>query len=455
MALYDVSERDGRATTEEFGTVIVGAGQAGMSVGYHLAQLGESFVILDEHGRAGDIWRERYDSLRLYTPAKYNGLPGMKFPASAHAFPSGRQMADYLETYAARMELPVQTGIRVDGIWPFGDHQGGYVVTAGPRVFRSAQVVVATGGQQNPSTPSFAGQLDPGIRQLHSSEYRDPSQLRPGPVLVVGASHSGADIAFEVAGEHETFLSGRVNGQLPFDLEGRPARQIMRALWFAANHVLTVRTPPGRRMQPHIRQHGAPLLRVKLPHLRDAGVRHESARVERVRDGRPVLDDGRVLDVANVIWCTGFRPDFRWIHLPVTAPDGWPRQERGVVASAPGLYFLGLLFQYAFASMLVGGVGRDARYVARHIAARETRRSLQREGPAHRRAAAARDGHRPAADGVHDQRQLTAEPALDLADALRVHDEVAVDANEAPVAQLAGEPFQPALACSYPAVIGG
>ena len=371
MTPHDASEQDGHATTEDFDTVIIGAGQAGLSVGYHLARLGQSFVILDERWRAGDIWRERYDSLRLYTPAKYDGLPGMRFPASPYTFPSGRQMANYLENYAARMDLPVRTGVRVDGVWPLGDD--GYVVTAGPRRFRTAQVVVATGGQQVPSTPPFADRLDPGIRQLHSSEYRDPSQLLPGPVLVVGASHSGADIAFEVAAGHETWLSGHVNGQLPFDLEGRPARQFMRAMWFAANHVLTVRTPPGRRLQPHIRQHGGPLLRVKLPHLRDAGVRHESARIEGVRDGQPVLDDGRVLDVANVIWCTGFRPDFAWIHLPVTGPDGWPRQDRGVVASAPGLYFLGLLFQYAFGSMLVGGVGRDARYVARHIAARARR----------------------------------------------------------------------------------
>jgi putative flavoprotein involved in K+ transport len=374
MRLCDVSEQDGRVTTtEEFDTVIVGAGQAGLSVGYHLARLGQSFVILDEHPRTGDIWRERYDSLRLYTPAKYDGLPGMRFSGSPYAFPSGREMADYLETYAALMELPVQTGVRVDGVWPLGDHQDGYVVTAGPRRFRTAHVVVATGGQQNPSTPSFADQLDPWIRQLHSSEYRDPSQLRPGAVLVVGASHSGADIAFEVAREHETWLSGRVNGELPFDLEGRPGRQIMRVVWFAANHVLTVRTPLGRRMRPHIREHGAPLLRVKLPHLRDAGVKHVSARVLGVRDGQPVLDDGRRLDVANVIWCTGFRPDFSWIHMPVTGRDGWPRQARGVVPAAPGLYFIGLLFQYAFGSMLVGGVGRDAKYVARYVAAHARR----------------------------------------------------------------------------------
>ncbi|HEY2549250.1 MAG TPA: NAD(P)-binding domain-containing protein [Streptosporangiaceae bacterium] len=370
------AQQDGSVTghagaAEQVDTVIIGAGQAGLAAGYYLKRLGRSLVILDEHERTGELWRERYGSLRLYTPAKYDGLPGMKFPAAPYSFPSGRQMGDFLERYAARMQLPVRTGCRADGVWPSGRGQPGYLVTAGPRRFEAAQVIVATGGQQNPSVPGFAGELDPGIRQLHSSEYRDPLQLQPGPVLVVGASHSGADIALEVSAGHRTWLSGRVKGQLPFDLEGRPARQIMKIMWFAANHVLTMQTPMGRRLRPQIREHGGPLLRVKLPQLHDAGVQYQSSRVALVRDGKPVLDDGRILDVANVIWCTGFRPDFSWIHLPVTGPDGWPQQWRGIVGSAPGLYFLGLLFQYAFGSMLVGGVARDAKYVARHIAARQ------------------------------------------------------------------------------------
>lgn len=353
---------------ESFDTVIVGGGQAGLSVGYHLARLGRSFVILDEHERVGDCWRERYDSLRLYSPARYDGLPGMAFPAPPYTFPSGRQMADYLETYAAQMELPVAHGVKVDGLWPAQGPGHCYLLAAGRRRFAAAQVVVATGGQQVPWIPSFAGQLDPGIRQLHSSDYRNPSQLLPGGVLVVGASHSGADIALEVAAEHQTWLSGPVHGQIPFDIESRPARQIMRLLWFAANHILTMKTPLGRKMRPQVRAHGGPLLRVKLPHLAAAGVQYASARTAGVRDGLPVLDNGRALDVTNVIWCTGFRPDFSWIHLPVTAEDGWPRQERGVAGSAPGLYFTGLLFQYAFSSVLVGGVGRDAEYVAKQIA---------------------------------------------------------------------------------------
>jgi putative flavoprotein involved in K+ transport len=366
---YDPRDADPDAPAEWFDTVIVGGGQAGLAAGYHLARLGRSFMIIDEHERTGDRWREHYDSLRLYSPARYDGLPGMPFPASPYTFPSGQQMADYLEAYAAQMRLPVMTGVRADGIWPAGGPPHAYTVTAGKRRFAAAHVVVATGGQQVPSTPPVAGQIDAGIRQLHSSDYRNPAQLLPGDVLVVGASHSGADIALEVAAAgHRTWLSGPVHGQLPFDLEGRPARQIMRLLWFAASHVLTMKTPLGRKMRPEVRAHGGPLLRVKLPDLAAAGVQHVSARTVAARGGMPTLDDGQALDVANVIWCTGFRPDFSWIHVPVTGSDGWPDQDRGVAANAPGLYFVGLLFQYAFSSMLVGGAGRDAEHVARHIA---------------------------------------------------------------------------------------
>jgi putative flavoprotein involved in K+ transport len=362
---------------EPFDTVIIGGGQAGLSVGYYVARLGQSFVILDEHERTGDCWRQRYDSLRLFSPAKYDSLPGMAFPASAYSFPTGRQMGDYLEGYAERMRLPVLTGVRVDGLWPAGDGQAGYMITAGPRRFRAAQAVVTTGAQRVPSPPAFAAQLDPRIRQLHSSGYHNPSQLQPGEVLVVGAGHSGADIALDVAAKHKTWLSGAVHGQVPIDIESRPARPVWQVLWFAANHLMTVRTPLGRRMGMRLGGHGQPLVRVKMPHLVAAGVQHVSARTSGVRDGMPQLADGRVLDVANVIWCTGFRHDYGWIHLPVTDENGWPVHDRGVVTAAPGLYFAGLPFQYAFSSMLVGGVGRDASYVAGHIAARQPQRVPQ------------------------------------------------------------------------------
>jgi putative flavoprotein involved in K+ transport len=346
-------------------TVIVGGGQGGLATGYHLAREGRSFVILDAGERIGDPWRKRWDSLRLYSPAAYDGLPGMRFPKARASFPTTHEMADYLGTYAARFELPVHSGTAVEAI---GKNEDGYVLTAGDQTYVADNVVVATGVMQKPYVPSFAQELDPRITQLHSSEYRNLTQLQEGRVLVVGASHSGADIAYEAAAEHETILSGPDTGQIPASVETRRGRMGFRALFLVGSHILTVDTPLGRKMRPHIRHGGAPLLRYRKKDLLAAGVERVLARTAGAQDGLPVLDDGRVLDVQNVIWCTGFRRDFSWIDVPFeVGEDGYPVQYRGVVASAPGLYFVGLLFLHSFASMLIRGTGKDAERVAQHI----------------------------------------------------------------------------------------
>ena len=354
--------------TERTDVLIVGGGQAGLSTGYHLQRRGKPFLIVDGGERIGDGWRSRWDSLRLYSPAFRDGLPGMPFPASRTAYPTKDEMADYLETYAERFELPVRTSTRIESLSREGDT---FVARAGGLRIEAEKVVVASGAFKKPHLPAFADELDPRIGQLHSSEYRNPSQLQPGRVLVVGASHSGADLAYEAATVgHEVILSGRNTGQLPAPIETRRGRMLFRGLFFVGTHVLTVKTPPGRKMREHVRHGGAPLLRYRLPELRAVGVERVLARTTGVEDGLPVLDDGRVLDVQNVLWCTGFRPDWSWIQFPFElGDDGYPVQYEGVSASTPGLYFTGLPFLHSFASMLVGGAGRDAERVARHIAA--------------------------------------------------------------------------------------
>jgi putative flavoprotein involved in K+ transport len=360
---------------EQFETVIIGGGQAGLSAGYHLTKRGRPCVILDANERIGDSWRQRWPSLRLYSPARYDALPGMRFPAPRHTFPTGNEMADYLESYAKRFHLPVRTGVTVDGLFKDGER---YVVTAGERSFEADHVVVATGVFKSPVIPAFAAELDPRIRQLHSNDYRSPAQLQEGPVLVVGAAHSGADIAFEVAGAHRTLLSGRDTGQIPFRVDGRLAPVIWPVMRFLATRVLTVGTPIGRKARSKIRAHGGPLLRIKSADLATAGVERVFARTVGVQDGMPMFEDGRVAEVANVIWCTGFRNDFGWIQLPVVGEDGYPDQNRGVVPSSPGLYFVGLLFLDSFSSMLILGAGRDAERVVKHIAAKANGRRMVR-----------------------------------------------------------------------------
>jgi putative flavoprotein involved in K+ transport len=361
--------------TERVETVIIGGGQAGLSTGYHLARRGQRFIILEASTRVGDVWRHRFDSLRLYSPAWVDGLPGFPFPAARWSYPTRDQMADYLEAYAERFGLPVRTGVTVDDVSRNGD---GYIVTAGAHRFEADHVVVASGTFQRPVVPDFADELDPAIRQLHSGAYRNPSQLRDGAVLIVGASHSGGDIAFEVARSHPTILSGRDRGQIPFRHDSPMAHVVFPIMVFLARHVLTMRTPLGRRMRHEVRAHGGPLIRVRRADLAAAGVQRVHERTVGALDGRPVLEDGRVLDVTNVIWCSGFDKDAGWIRLPVTGDDGWPEQVRGIVTSAPGLYFVGLPFLQSFASMLVAGVGHDAQHVADHIATGTSRRAKGR-----------------------------------------------------------------------------
>jgi putative flavoprotein involved in K+ transport len=357
-------------STQRHEAIVIGAGQAGLAAAYHLAQRGIDFVVLEANDRVGDNWRTRYDSLRLYSPAKYDGLPGLRLPMAGHRFPTGDQMGDYLESYVRHFALPVRTGTHVDGLRAADDGDG-YVVTAGEVRFEAREVVVAPGFFRTPHVPAFADGIDPGIRQVHSSDYRGPDELADGPVLVVGLSHSGADMAMEaVLNGHRTIVSGKGHGQLPFSVDSRAGRLAWPVMRFVALNVLTLSTPIGRKMAPRIRDGGAPLLRHRRPELLKAGVQLVGERVTGVKNGKPELADGRTLDVTNVIWCTGFRPDYSWIELPIFDEDGFPRQDRGVVASAPGVYFVGLLFQSGFTSMLVLGASRDAAYVVDRLVAR-------------------------------------------------------------------------------------
>jgi putative flavoprotein involved in K+ transport len=250
------------------------------------------------------------------------------------------------------------------------DGNGGYLVTAAGHSFQAGNVVVATGAYQVPTVPALAAQLDPGIVQLHSSEYRDPSQLRDGGVLVVGAGNSGAEIALECAGPRQVWLSGREVGAIPFRIGGLPSRLLMERLVLRVlfHRVLTVKTPMGRKMRVLTGSRGTPLIRIRPREITAAGV-ERVARVADVRDGLPLLADGRVLEVGNVVWCTGFHHDFSWIDLP-GFNGGEPPHQRGVVDSQPGLYLVGLHFLYAMSSAMIHGVGRDAEHIARHIATR-------------------------------------------------------------------------------------
>ncbi|MFC6768383.1 flavin-containing monooxygenase [Natrinema soli] len=383
--------------TERHDTVVIGGGQAGLATGYYLQQYDQDFVILDAGDRVGDPWRNRWDSLRVFTPARYSSLPGMSYPGSPYAFPTKDEVADYLETYAQRFDLPVELGVRVDRLERSGD---GFLMSAGDRRFEADNVVVAMASYQVPTVPDFASELSDDTVQLHTSDYRSPDQLQDGNVLVVGAGNSGAEIALDVAGAKrrlqarrgasrpvadgpKTWLSGRDVGHVPFHIDSWFGRHlgvpfVMRVLF---HRILTTGTPIGRRKRPKMLSQGIQLVRVKPSDLAAAGV-ERVPRTTGVRDGRPVVGDDDVLDVENIIWCTGFRPDFSWIDLPIFDGKEQPKEPvhvRGVVPDEPGLYFVGLFFLYAMTSGLFTGVGRDAKYVVDHLSSR----ARQQPRPSH------------------------------------------------------------------------
>jgi putative flavoprotein involved in K+ transport len=369
MELGALGARSATGNRESFDVIVIGAGQAGLSVGYHLAQAGIRFVILDANERIGDPWRKRWDSLRLFTPAKLDGLTGMRFPAPRNSFPTKNEMADYLEAYAARFRLPVRNGIRVERLFKRGAR---FVVQAGGFELEADQVVVAMASYQRAKVPVFAAELSSEVVQMHSYDYRNLAQLRPGGVLIAGAGNSGAELAIEAArGGHETWMSGSDTGHVPFRPEGFFGRNLLAplVLRFVFHRLLTVRTPLGRKLRPKILAKGAPLIRVKPKDLAAAGI-HRVPRVTGVRDGRPLLEDGQLLDVANVIWCGGFHPGFGWIDLPVFDDNGELLHQGGVVESQPGLYFVGLTFLFAMSSSMIHGVGRDAARIVRTISER-------------------------------------------------------------------------------------
>lgn len=354
-------------TPQAFDVVVVGGGQAGLAAGYFLARERQRFIILDGSPRTGTSWRDRWDSLRLFSPRQFDGLPGLPFPGPDNSFPLKDEVADYLESYVARFELPVRCNARVEKL---RSRDGLYEVSAGGSRFAARNVIIANGPYRIPALPAFADQLDPSIQQMHSNAYHNPAQVSEDKVLVVGAGNSGAEIALELArhGRH-VWVSGRDVGRL--GITQSPLVHVFsgRPMVWLANHILTVNTPMGRRARKNFIGHGHPLGRARREDLVQAGI-ELVPRMAGVQSGKPLLEDGRALPAQRVIWATGYRPDYGWIDLPIFAADGYPVHRRGVVEQAPGLYFLGLPFQTAITSSLLSGIGRDAGFIVRQITAR-------------------------------------------------------------------------------------
>jgi putative flavoprotein involved in K+ transport len=371
---------------ERVNTLVIGGGQAGLATGYHLKEKGIEFLILDAHARTGDSWRIRWDTLRLFTSTEINGLPGMPFPdgPTKNYCPSKDEAADYLEAYAKKFSLPIRHGVEVDRLRKQGDK---YIVSAGAQQFEADNVVIATGNYKRPRIPEWASELDASIKQIHSSEYKNPAGFPTGKTLLMGAAASGTQIALDLAGAGRTglYLAGKNVPVIPKRILGIIRKEKM----FKFITTRTLNSKIGKKLAAGTGT--APLhghLGNPYKMLAKAGV-ERTARVSGALDGKPVLQDGRILhDVDNIIWCLGFDPDYSWIDLPIFDEKGKPKQQLGVVDGQPGLYFMGLLFQHSISSSLFYGVGRDAQHIVGDIVRRKGERPALQAAPVKQPAAA-------------------------------------------------------------------
>lgn len=350
---------------EHHDVIVIGAGQAGLATGYYLAQRGINFVILDAGSEVGEVWSKRWDSLRLFSPAKYSSLPGFAFPAAPFHLPTKDEVAAYFKAYVTRFQLLVRLGVKVTRVYR---ERQQYFLETSAGLFSAEHVVIAIGTYHAPKIPNFAKDLNANIAQLHSSQYRNPQQITAGEVMVVGAGSSGGQIAVDLAQTHEVYLAGRDPGNSPRRFLGLDIYW-----WLYATGLGHLRRDSwlGRKMARSLdsSSHGGGRVALSAQTILDAGVKWVS-RIAGARNGLPVLDGGQALDVQTIIWATGYRPDYHWIEgMPVNRA-GYPIHTRGVVEGEPGLYVIGLVFQYRMNSHMVGGVGRDAEYLGKIIAER-------------------------------------------------------------------------------------
>jgi putative flavoprotein involved in K+ transport len=339
--------------------VVVGGSQAGLAMASHLTQQGLRFVVLEAGPEVGHVWRSRWDSLKLFTPSQYDALPGMAFPASADTYPTKDPVADYLQAYAAAFQLPVRLNARVTSLTRTDD---GFEVRTAQDTFRARQVVVATGPFQVPFVPPMASKLDPAVTQVHSADYRNPQALPEGPVLVVGGGNSGFQIAEELAATRQVDLS--VAERVPM----LPQRLAGRDLFWWLTRLGLLRVTVNSRLGRRVSRREF-IIGTNKRRLRKAGVRFRPRLID--AEGRTVrfANHGLLEDVGVVVWATGYRSDYAWIHIPGVVREGHVVHRRGVT-EVSGLYFLGLSWQHTRGSALLGFVADDAAWLADRVAIR-------------------------------------------------------------------------------------
>ena len=348
----DLAPTAGGFADDALDVLVIGAGQAGLATAYHLRRAGFRFLVVDARSEIGGSWRSRWDSLRLFTPAQYDALPGLPFPAPAGTYPTKDQVADYLQDYAARFDLPVLLSCAVHRVVRAADR---FSVHTSQGLLRARRVVVATGPFQKPAVPAIGAGLGPDVFQLHSASYRNPAQVPAGRVVVVGAGNSGRQIALELSETHDVALAV---GTEPLEL---PQRPLGRDLFWWLTRLGAINKAESSMLARRMRARGDIVIGSPMRELRAAGV---DIRPRLIAASAETLTfrDGSTVTPAAVVWATGFRGDYSWIEIPGVVVDGKVAHRRGVT-EVPGLSFIGLPWQHTRGSSLLGFVKDDAEWL--------------------------------------------------------------------------------------------
>lgn len=341
-----------------YDVIVVGAGQAGLAMGYYLSQSNVTFTLLDQSKEVGTVWKERYDSLTLFTPSAYSSLPGWELKGGQCYYPTKDEVSAYLQEYAKKFSLPVQCNTEV---YSLSLENGTFKLTTNQGDYQARNVVIATGPFQQPNLPEYSTLLNKDIVQLHSSEYRNSKQLTEGPVLVVGGGNSGAQIAVELSKERKVTISVAHQMKfLPQDIGGK-------SIFWYFDKLGVYKASPESWIGQKIKGKPDPIFGMELKNQIKTGRIVVKPRAVNVNEDSVIFQDGTRMSVENVIWSTGFKSDYQWIHIKrVLNESGRPLHNIGIT-SIKGLYFLGLPWQSNRSSALLQGVGNDAKYLYTHM----------------------------------------------------------------------------------------
>ncbi|CAM1350422.1 flavin-containing monooxygenase [Tenacibaculum ascidiaceicola] len=337
--------------------VIMGGAQAGLSMAYHLKKMEKSFIVVDGEEEIGASWLNRWDSLKLFTPTEYNHLPGLKFNAPKGHYPSKYEVSDYFKSYVKKFDIPVQLNTLVTSVKKSAK---GFHVIYNEGEILAKNIIVATGPFHIPYTPPCHTKLSDEVLQMHSNYYKNSKQLQEGDVLVVGGGDSGYQILDEISKDKKSktvYFSGDTK------VKTLPQQFLGKTLWWWFTLIGFLKFNKYSWIGKKISTSLQPVIGTDVKEILSRENVVTVGRTKDALDNEVVFENKKVTSIKNIIWATGYRPNFKWIEGLELDSDNYPKNYRGV-SNIEGLYFIGLPWMYTRGSATLGGVSKDASYLA-------------------------------------------------------------------------------------------